>query len=775
MLNNWTLYDDDNIIINSIAAELGINRLTAAVLNHRGIKDADSARKFLDPERAQPFYDPFSMKGMSEAVERIARAVENRERIVVYGDYDVDGMTASSIMVRALRRHGAAVNAYIPSRQTEGYGLNVDALRKLTYECELVITVDCGISNDAEIAAVKDSLDVIVTDHHLPSGAVTNAIAVLDPHQPDCAYPEKNLCGAGVAFKLCQALDLRINGSDYRDYVDNIELAALGTVADLVPLTGENRKIVRLGLTRMSKTATVGLKELITVAGLDGKKLNAGHCGFSLGPRLNAVGRLESALIGLELLTTDNPVKARQIALTLDRENNRRKDIETKMLAEADGEFQRRREESGGGLSSIVIAREGWHRGVIGLTASKLLERYYLPTIVIALDDELAVGSCRSIAALHMKEALDQFADRFLHYGGHAAAAGFTLKREDAENFARDFDEYVRRKLRDEDFMPTQKLDALIHPAEMTEELAEEFERLAPFGIGNPHPKFGWRGVRGVEVRLMGSSFQHLSFETFLPPAGPIKAPPFKSDGATNIFIPPAHSISAETELSAVDVPPPSRGIDEIDEDAAAFADFDARPDFVDEDLDARPDFAEEDFDAPIDFFDDDDVPLDSPAVMPVKKIRAVAWNFGALADLVEHEPVDITFEPSINEFNDIRSVQCMISTLEPSGDAEQFPDRPALARIYKFLRAQSREAAFRSFNLCKLAADFRRSNVAFDDQRLNSIYTFAAAVKVFSEIGLIHFDADGKNFFMPVPNKAFDLNRSRLFKLNSEGDAHER
>ena len=382
MQDNWIVGDNDDEIINSIAAGAGVSRLSAAIAFHRGIVDVDSARKFFDPEGAQEFYDPYLMKGMASAVERIIRAIDNGERIVIYGDYDVDGMTASTIMIKCLQRFGAKVGSYIPSRHTEGYGFNVEALVGLTYDYDLLISVDCGISNNEEIAAVKNSLDVIVTDHHLPGDEVTNAIAVLDPHQPDCNYPDKNLCGAGVAFKLCQALNARLNGIDYKNYTADIELAALGTVADLVPLLGENRKIVRLGLRRMSDTPIIGLKELIAVSGLGGKKITAGHCGFSLGPRLNAIGRLERASIGLELLTTDDQNRARQLAQALDNENTLRKQIEAQMIAEADEEYQRQRQESGGGFSSIVIAKDGWHKGVIGLAASRLVERYYLPTII---------------------------------------------------------------------------------------------------------------------------------------------------------------------------------------------------------------------------------------------------------------------------------------------------------------------------------------------------------------------------------------------------------
>ena len=749
-MHDWIVCDNDDEIINSIADELNVSRQAAAIAFHRGITTVDSARNFFDPEGAQPFHDPFDMKGMTAAVDRIVRALENNERIVIYGDYDVDGMTASTIMIRCLQRLGATVGSYIPSRQTEGYGFNVEALKSLAGEYDLLISVDCGITNNEEIGAVKDSLDVIVTDHHLPGDEVTNAIAVIDPHQSDCPYPDKNLCGAGVAFKLCQALNHRINGVDYREYVTDIELAALGTVADLVPLMGENRKLVRLGLQRMSDTPIIGLKELIAVSGLEGKKITAGHCGFSLGPRLNAIGRLERASIGLELLTATDSFRARRLASMLDRENTLRKQIEARMIAEADEEFQRRRQESGGGYSSIVIAKDGWHKGVIGLTASRLVERYYLPTIVIALDGDLAVGSCRSISGLHMKDALDHFSDRFLHYGGHEIAAGLSMARENVEDFMRDFDEYVRLKLRDEDFIPQIKLDAEINPAEITLDIAEELRNLAPFGVGNPHPRFGCRNIKGLNARTM-SGGQHLSFD--------IESSTAHSSGSPTPF-----GLNSDVGASPSDDPLNEifTGIDEVDEGMAMFGDHDNQSDFFEEE------------DDPSEWLDEGaDISVEN--VEPKKTVRAVGWGLGSMVELVTGAPVDITFEPSINEFNGEKTVQCMISTLEPHGDVEQFPDRNALGRIYKFLRSQSKDETLKPFDICKLAAGFRRSSLAFDDPKLNSIYTFMSAVRVFGEVGLIRFDADRHNFLMPIPKKTFDLNRSRLFKLSTGGGANER
>ena len=342
-----------------------------------------------------------------------------------------------------------------------------------------------------------------------------------------------------------------------------------------------------------------------------------------------------------------------------------------------------------------------------------------------------------------MKDALDHFSDRFLHYGGHAVAAGLSMKRADVEDFARDFDEYVRSKLSDADFIPKIKLDAEIHPSEITLDVAEELQCLSPFGLGNPHPQFGWRNVKGLNVRTMGGNSQHLSFS--------IESAPARSQQLNQ-----PQELNPSTIEENISVEKIYIGVDECDEGMGFFGDHDNQIEFMEDD---QPD----------DFDEAEIIPVEMTPM-----IRAVGWNMGEFAALVNAQPVDITFEPSINEFNGEKTVQCMISTLEPHGDVEQFPDRSVLGRIYKFLRSQSKDETLKPFDICKLAAGFRRSTMAFDDPKFNSIYTLESAIKVFAEIGLIRFDADRKKFFMPVPKKTFYLNRSRLFKLNNEGGFDE-
>ena len=513
MHKEWKLYIDDDELVNQLVKELGISKLTAKILCHRGIETVEEAEIFLNPETKQKFHNPFLMKDMDNAVSRIEQAINGKERIVVYGDYDVDGMSASAIMLRALKKLGATVSAYIPDRQSEGYGFNVPALHKIADSgASLLISVDCGISNVKEIEEVKERLDVIVTDHHLPSVEIDNAVAVIDPHQDSCKYPDKNLCGAGVAFKLCQALNNKINGIDFDDYIDDVEIATLGTIADIVPLAGENRKIVRLGLAKMTKTDNIGLKSLIEVSGLMGKKISAGHVGYSIAPRLNAAGRLATAAQGLKLLTTESEFEAKKIAERLNAENTQRKEIERELLEAADKKFNKLREERGGDVSAIIISGENWHPGVIGLTASRLLEKYYLPSIIISNEGEFSRGSCRSINALHMKNALDKFNHYFTQYGGHSAAAGFTIHTSDVESFSREFENYVKETLKDEDFIPQQMVDAIVDPLTMSVEQAEEIAKLEPFGVGNPHPVFAYKNVKGDYARTMGKNNEHLSF-----------------------------------------------------------------------------------------------------------------------------------------------------------------------------------------------------------------------------------------------------------------------
>ena len=513
MRKKWIVRNSNPFEVKKLAATLDVSELTAKILYNRGVRDAQSAKNFLEPETA-PFYDPFLMLGMREAVDRIKKALDAQEKICIYGDYDVDGMSASVILIRTLKKFGANVESYIPHR-SEGYGLNVPAMQKISAEgATLLISVDCGITNEKEIFAVKNSLDVIVTDHHLPAlDKIQSAVAVVNPNQKGCPYPEKNLCGAGVAFKLSQALAQELNGVDVQTNTTDIEIVAMATVAVLVPLSGENRKIVRMGLKIMNETACVGLKALLNVSGLDNKKISAGHVAFQIAPRLNSVGRLKSAQEGLKLLLTEDFDAAKEQARELNKMNQERKNIEAKILAEAEEKVRLMREERGGDLCTLIIAGENWAEGVIGLTASKLVERYNLPTIILTTQDGISYrGSCRSILTLHMKNALDTMAELFDQYGGHSQAAGLSISAKNLSEFATRFDNYVRNKLRDEDYQPILYVDALINPAQINFDMAKDFDRFEPYGLGNPHPVLACKNFRGSNARAIGKEGTHLTF-----------------------------------------------------------------------------------------------------------------------------------------------------------------------------------------------------------------------------------------------------------------------
>jgi len=454
------------------------------------------------------FYDPFLMKDMDKAVERILSAIRKEEQIVVYGDYDVDGITATTILVRTLRHLGAKADYYIPDRQKEGYGFNLSSLHRLIKEgTNLLVSVDCGITSVEDVAAIREELDIIITDHHLPGVQVPEALAVIDPHQEDCSYPDKNLAGVGVAFKLCQALCRRARD---KEFTDDMELVALGTIADIVPLLGENRKLTRLGLAALSHTQFPGIQALIEVSSLQGKEINSGQVGFTLAPRLNAAGRVGSAMDGVRLLLSEDKDAASVVATALNDENLERQNIEKDILALAE---QQLKDMDLSTMHSIVLSGEEWHPGVIGIVASRLVDKYYLPTIVISLQGEMGKGSCRSIKGLHMYDALCACEKYLLGFGGHSQAAGLTLKAEDIEGFRQAFDEYVAKTLEPEDFIPTIPLEFEMTPQEITFELVEEITKLEPYGMGNPKPLFGCRGVRGRGARPIGREGQHLAFE----------------------------------------------------------------------------------------------------------------------------------------------------------------------------------------------------------------------------------------------------------------------
>ncbi|HBZ80202.1 MULTISPECIES: single-stranded-DNA-specific exonuclease RecJ [Brevibacillus] len=500
----WKLATYDEQIAASIAEECQLTPLVSKLLVIRGVDTAQKARDFLQagPEL---FHDPYLLDGMEQSVHRIQQAIERQEPICIYGDYDADGVSSTSLMVHLLRQLGAVFDYYIPNRFTEGYGLHKDALAHLHKSgYKLIITVDTGISAVEQVAyATQLGLDVIVTDHHEPPAVIPEAFAVINPKKPGCTYPFDMLAGVGVAFKLGHAL-LKEPPLHLAD------LAALGTIADLVPLVDENRILARAGLKRLNQTRNIGLQALIRVCGLSDSELSAGHVGFALGPRLNASGRLETAESAVKLLTTEDMAEAEQCAQALDDLNRERQELVATMTEEA---VQMVKEQYPPEENNVlVLAKEGWNVGVVGIVASRLVELFYRPTIVLGIDPEkgTAKGSARSIAGFDMYEGLTACKEWLPHYGGHTMAAGMTLPVENLDLLRSRLNELAGEWLTPEDFTPLTKVDVSMSMDEISLEAAEQLERLAPYGMGNPTPLVMLDEVETQGMRTIGRDDNHL-------------------------------------------------------------------------------------------------------------------------------------------------------------------------------------------------------------------------------------------------------------------------
>lgn len=487
----------------------GLSPLLASLLYQRDLRDPEATRAFLDAEYTRGLHDPLTMRGMAEASARIAQAIERGEPIAVYGDFDTDGVTAVTLMVQALTAMGANIRPYIPHRLREGYGLNIAAIRQLAAEgVRLLITVDCGISNAAEVEeAGRLGMDVIITDHHTPPAILPAALAVVNPKQPDCAYPYKQLVGVGIAFKLVQALvrrGLSLGGLRGRDLLD---VVALGTVADMGPLTGENRVLVKAGLQALNTTQRPGLKALIEVSGLVQGQLTSTDVGFMLGPRINAAGRLDDAVRAYHLLLARDYGTARAIAEELNQTNRERQAL-TKQVqaaaraqAEATGKHRQR---------VVIIADEEFPAGVVGLVAGKLVEEWGRPVLLIERGAELSRGSARSIPGFNIIEALTSCRELFVRFGGHSAAAGFTIPNANLPRLEQHLLALAEERLTDAMLQPSLTVDATLDLNELSFDLFAELQRLEPFGQANPLPTLMSPAVDVLDAQPRGSDGQHL-------------------------------------------------------------------------------------------------------------------------------------------------------------------------------------------------------------------------------------------------------------------------
>jgi single-stranded-DNA-specific exonuclease len=476
-----------------LCGELNIPNIIARLLVLRGVTDPESAQRFLNPSLDQ-LHDPFLLADMKPAVARLRRALEQGEKILIYGDYDVDGTMAVVILLTALRGLGGQVEAFIPQRLSDGYGMRVAVVEEAAAKgFRVVISVDTGIrEHEALTRACELGLDCIVTDHHLPDGYLPPACAILNPHRPECGYPEKLLAGVGVAFKLVQALlGERLSGRVLQSY---LKVVAIGTIADVVPLIGENRVIARFGLEGLRQPSQPGLQALLEVSGLEGSKISAGDVGFRVAPRLNAAGRMENARDVIDLLTCSDLEKAREIADRLEKLNRERQRVENGILREIAEIMDRHPDKRE--RYSLVLAGEGWHRGVIGIVAQRVVERYHRPALVIGVRDGVGVGSGRSIRALHLLDALSAMRDLFVRLGGHAGAAGFALPSARIAELETRFERYARAVLKPHDLEPVLRVDAEVSGAEIDWTLFETLEALAPFGCGNPTPVLAARDFR---------------------------------------------------------------------------------------------------------------------------------------------------------------------------------------------------------------------------------------------------------------------------------------
>ncbi len=492
----WKLRAADPAAVSQLSHDARLTPILAGLLVARGITGADEAVRFLHPCLEQ-LHSPYAMAGMKAAVERLNAALERKEKILIYGDYDVDGTTAIVILKTAIELCGGAAEFHVPHRIREGYGMKDEVIERAASEgVRLIISVDTGIRAFAAAeTARRVGVDLIVTDHHLPQAeqGVPRALAVLNPNQAGCEYPCKALCGAGVAFKLAQAM-LEKNGRE-RLIPSFIKMVAIATIADVVPLAGENRVFAKLGLEGLQQPVNAGLRALLEVAQLNGgKPLSASDVGFRLAPRLNAAGRMDVARDVVELFSTRDPAQAREIAQRLDRLNAERQQEEFRILNEIEQRFAAEPALREG--YCIVVEGNGWHRGVVGITASRVVDRYCRPALVISVEEGEGHGSGRSIPTFHLLDALETCREMFIRYGGHAHAAGFALPAERIPELRAALDAYARARLTLEDFVPVLQYDSELALDAITPELYQTVCQLAPFGCDNPEPVFTARSAR---------------------------------------------------------------------------------------------------------------------------------------------------------------------------------------------------------------------------------------------------------------------------------------
>ena len=503
MNKKWEIYQTNEEKVEELQEKYKLNRLLSILLTNREITEETEITKFLNPKRSD-FYDPFGMPDMEKAVERILKAIENKEQIIIYGDYDVDGITSVTVLKSFLEERGIQVNVYIPNRLNEGYGLNKTAMEEIAKQGnKLMITVDCGITAVEEVEyAKKFGIETIITDHHEPAEELPKAIAVVDAKRKDNKYEYRNLAGVGVVFKLIQALSIKLE-LDQKEYLKYLDIVCVGTISDIVPLTDENRVIVKLGLKLVEQTKNLGLKEILQSCGYS--KINSTTISFGVAPRINACGRMGHQEEALNLLLSKEENEVKKLTQKINEYNKTRQEIEKNIYNEAIEQIEK---EGNDNKNTIVVFGKGWHHGVIGIVSSKITELYFKPSILLCEEDGECKGSGRSIPGFDLHEALMECNDTIDKFGGHAMAVGINIKKEKVEEFKEEFEKIAKEKEVDK-IIPILNLDAEIKLDDVNKEMVDSLKELEPFGEANKMPIFAFRNLKIDSIRSL-SDGKHL-------------------------------------------------------------------------------------------------------------------------------------------------------------------------------------------------------------------------------------------------------------------------
>ncbi len=503
MKKKWEYLEQDEELIKQIATKHNISELLAKILVNRGITGEEEIEIFLNPKRNN-FHNPFLLNDMEKAVDRIIKAIETKEKTIIYGDYDVDGITSITVLKKFLNERGLQVDYYIPNRLDEGYGLNDEAIKKIAEQgYTLMITVDCGISGIEEVKkATSYGIETIITDHHEQLEILPEAYAIVNPKRKDNTYPFRGLAGVGVVFKVIQAISQKLN-LDEKEYLKYLDIVCIGTISDIVPLVDENRVIAKLGLMLVKCTKNIGLRELIKETGY--KNVDSFMVSFGIAPRINACGRMGKQEEALELFLTDDYEKACTITKNLNQYNLQRQEIEKNIFDQAIEELQK---ENIDNLNSIVLAGENWHHGVIGIVASRITEKYFKPTILIGIENEIGKGSGRSVPGFDLHDALAQSAEYLEKYGGHEMAVGLSLNKDKIKDFKIHFEQIAKDK-NVKSIVPVIKIDCEIGKKELNKQTVEQIKLLEPFGEKNKPPLISYKNLKIVSIRTL-SEGKHL-------------------------------------------------------------------------------------------------------------------------------------------------------------------------------------------------------------------------------------------------------------------------